>query len=164
MEEEARKQEQVETEEEKPKAQTREEKRLEAARKRRETRIDPGKMTKKMSYPEREGYHRHWINDYKGKVPRALDKGYMFVEKTPGLEPGDPGATSTDTGENRVSLIVGTQDGGAPLVAYLMEIPQEWYDEDMAVMFGQIDEIEKSMMRGEDERGRPGVDGRYIPT
>jgi hypothetical protein len=131
----------------------------------RKKRGGTGKLRRKLSYPEREGYHRHWINDQKRKVQDCLDRGYMFVEKEEGKHPGDPDVTNEmgQSLDSRVSTLVGTKEDGTPLRAFLMEIPQEWYDEDRKEMYEQIDAVEKAIEQGEDQYGRPGKDGRYIP-
>lgn len=100
----------------------------------------------KLAWPPREGYKRRWFNDKPGRVARALEAGYTHVE-----EHGKPVSRVVDPGE---------QGGG--LHAYLMEIPEEWYDEDFAKKQEAIDEIDKAIYRGKfkEEDG----DRRYIPS
>ena len=105
-----------------------------------------GAMTLKLAYPERPGFHRHWFNETVGRIQRAQEAGYEHV-----VAEGKP-----------VQKVVGTAEGGGALNAFLMEIPQEWYDEDMAAQQREIDDKEKAIKRGELE-GQDG-DNRYVPA
>lgn len=105
-----------------------------------------GSMSLKLEYPQREGFHRHWFNDIPGRVSRALEAGYEHVK---GLD-GAP-----------VKRVVGSAEGGGALTAYLMEIPEEWYQQDMAQEQQIIDEKEAAMRRGVAE-GKEG-EGQYVP-
>lgn len=109
-----------------------------------------GSHVQKLAYPKREGYHRHWFNDKPGRIMSALDAGYEHV-----LDPA--------TGQ-KVSRPVGVSDDGSALIAYIMEIPEEWYKEDMAAQQAEIDSREHAMRHGADGEGQPGKDGRYIPS
>lgn len=83
----------------------------------RETRRGFGSQDQKLAYPQRQGYHRHWFNDSPGRVASAKESGYTQVED----EAGKP-----------VVRVVGVTATGAPLSAYLLEIPEEWWQDDMA--------------------------------
>jgi hypothetical protein len=76
-----------------------------------------GSQRRKLEYPERPGYHRHWFNDDPNRVNQARDAGYEHVLN----EKGEP-----------EYYVVGSAKGGGPLRAYLMEIPLLWFNEDMA--------------------------------
>ena len=89
-----------------------------------------GGQTQKLAYPPREGYHRHWFNDTPGRIKQAESGGY-----TPVMEEGKP-----------VQRVVGPSDGG--MVAFLMEIPEEWYKEDIADAQARVDEIDAAIRRG----------------
>lgn len=105
-----------------------------------------GTMEQKLHYPPRENYHRHWFNDVGDRINRALEAGYDHVKDRDG---------------KNVSKIVGSAEGGGPMNGYLMEIPEEWFREDMKAQQDRVDEMEKSIKRGEFE-SKEG-DGRYIP-
>lgn len=77
-----------------------------------------GNQEQRLQYPERAGYHRHWFNDIPGRILRAEEAGYTQVNDA---HTGKP-----------VCTVVGIGRGGDGLTAFLMEIPQAWYDEDMA--------------------------------
>ncbi len=95
-------------------------------------RVPFGSMTQKLAYPARPGYHRHWFNDEPGRVERAVAAGYDHVQ---------------ENGE-KVKKVVGRYDSGVPVLGYLMEIPQEWYDEDMAAEERLVKEKEDTIRRG----------------
>jgi hypothetical protein len=96
---------------------------------RKSTRKPFGSMNLKLAYPDRVGFHRHWFNETPGRIQRAQEAGYEHVTTD-----GKP-----------VSKVVGTAEGGGALTAFLMEIPEEWYTEDMAAQQREIDEKEKSI-------------------
>jgi len=106
-----------------------------------------GALEQKLAYPAREGFHRHWFNDSPGRIVRAQEAGYDHVK-------GDDG--------KNVTRIVGTAEGGGPLSAYLMEIPEEWWQADMAEQQKQVNEKEDTMRRGELEK--QSGDNRYVPA
>ena len=106
-----------------------------------------GTMEQTMAYAKREGFHRHWFNDVRDRISRAQEAGYEHV-------------TGND-GKN-VQMVVGTAEGGGALHAFLMEIPQEWYDEDMRAQQKLVDEREAQIKKGDAER--QAGDGRYVPS
>lgn len=118
----------------------------EIAARQRPARKPFGSLEQKLAYPERQGYHRHWFNDVAGRIDRASEAGYEHVKDKEG---------------KNVSKVVGTAEGGGPLHAFLMEIPEEWYLQDMAEQQQRIDAVEETIKRGEFE-SKEG-DGRYVP-
>jgi hypothetical protein len=54
-----------------------------------------------------------------------------------------------------ISRVVGVTAGGGPLVAYLMEIPQEWWEEDMARQQKLVDEKMADIRRGYVDKRNP---------
>jgi hypothetical protein len=105
-----------------------------------------GSQTQKLAYPPRTGFHRHWFNEEPGRIDAALAAGYTHVEDKEG---------------RKVQRIVGVNTAGGPLNAYLMEIPEEWYQEDMAEQQRLVDEKDAAIREGS-VGGRPGEDGRYV--
>jgi hypothetical protein len=108
-----------------------------------------GSREAKLAYPPRPGYHRRWFNDVPGRIETALEGGWTHVRDKDGKS---------------VVRRVGVAEEGGALNAYLLEIRQEWYDEDMAAQQAEVDKIEGAMRRGEDSKGAPGFDGRYLPS
>ena len=83
----------------------------------RETRRGFGSQDQKLAYPQRQGYHRHWFNDTPGRISRALESGWTHVKN--------------EINGNNEREVVGVAQIGGALHAYLMEIPEEWYQDDM---------------------------------
>lgn len=109
-----------------------------------------GAHVQKLSYPPREGFHRHWFNDTPGRIQRAQEAGYTHVQSTDG---------------KNVSRVVGVAEvGGGGLTAFLMEIPLEFYNEDQALKNAKRDEIDQQLKRGRIGDVAPGKDGAYLPT
>lgn len=121
-----------------------------AGRQRGVSRRPFGLREQKLAYPDREGYHRHWFNDEPGRIARAGDAGYSQVLD----ESGKP-----------VSMTVGVARGGGAQVAYLMEIPAEWYREDMAAQESGHRELMAQIREGRVPGGPTGADrqAQYVP-
>ena len=113
----------------------------------REKRRPFGSQTQKLAYEPRVGYHRHWFNDNPGRIEQALEAGYTHVE---------------DKESKKVARVVGVNPAGGPLHGFLMEIPQEWYEEDMAQQAAVNAEREAAIRTGS-IAGQPGKDGVYVP-
>jgi hypothetical protein len=99
------------------------------------------------------GKHLHWINDSAGRIFEAEQGGYEFVT------PQEIGSSDRET---QVRKLVGRNEDGSPLYAYLMKIDQEWYEEDQQIIQNQLDDIDAAMKQGRFEE-KPG-DRRYVPT
>jgi hypothetical protein len=106
----------------------------------RENRKPFGSTDQKLAFPPRNGYHRHWFNDEPGRIYSAEQAGYDHVK---GID-GKP-----------VSRIVGTRQGGGAILAFLMEIPEEWYQEDMKRLQDEVDRKEAGIRRGNVEKADP---------
>lgn len=113
----------------------------------KETRRPFGSTMQKLFYPPREQYHRHWFNDVAGRIDTATAAGYTHVQDKEG---------------KKVQRVVGVGPSGGPQTAYLMEIPEEWYKEDMKLQQVAIDEMDSAIKRGA-VSATPG-DNRYIPS
>jgi hypothetical protein len=97
-------------------------------------------------------YHYHWINDVGGRLSEAQNGDYEFVSsKELGL--GDR--------ESKIKVLVGTNEDGSPMYAYLMRINKEWYDEDQQELQKLNDRIDEQIRKGKLNE-TPG-DNRYIP-
>jgi hypothetical protein len=124
----------------------------------RESRKPFGSLLQKLAYPARHGYHRHWFNDDPGRIRDAGEAGYTHVKDEDG---------------KIVVRTVGVAKEGGALKGYLMEIPQEWYDEDMAHAQDKAMDVDRAIQRGEvksnsplgakdQEKFYPGAQGRKI--
>lgn len=100
-----------------------------------------------LAWPDRPGYRRYWFNDTPGRIARARKAGYSHV-----IDPdtGEPASLVTDRTDMRGRR------------SYLMEIPVQWYYEDMT---RQADALEKRLNDIRHGRAGPGAsDNRYIPS
>lgn len=134
----------------------------------RKTRVPPGIPAKNLEYSSRPGYARRVVCDRHGRLERFVRGGWSFVEKD-NLEEQNPGLLKAGTregGDSRVSQVVGTHKDNSPMIGYLMEIPEELYDEDQAVKMEQVDALESGLKTGKSADGGegPGRDGRYVPS
>jgi hypothetical protein len=117
----------------------------------RGTRRPFGSMMQKLAYPKRPGYHRHWFNDNSGRIEYATDEaGYTHVK--------DP-----KTGKN-VSRVVGTREGGNPITAFLLEIPDEWFNDDMLRYEQENAARDDAMRRGQVTTKEPEDQAKFYPS
>lgn len=107
----------------------------------RATRKPFGGFEQRLSFPKRPGYHSHWFNDEPGRLERAGLAGYEHRK---------------DAAGRTVSTVVGISRGGGALTAYLMDIPIEWYAEDMAAQEAHVLETKRQIQTGQFEM--PGRD------
>lgn len=98
-----------------------------------------GTLQQKLAYPERPGYHRHWFNDVPGRISQALEAGYEHVKDSEGKP---------------VTRVVGVAEQGGPLNAFIMEIPEEWYQEDM-IAHEKVDAERLEAVRNPTVQGTP---------
>lgn len=106
-----------------------------------------GGSNQRLAYPARPGYRRYWFNDVPGRLRQAKEAGYDHVADP---ETGGP-----------VAIVVGRQQGGQELKSYLLEIPEEWYFEDMGA---QQELLERHLSEIRTGRSGPGADeNRYVP-
>jgi hypothetical protein len=114
----------------------------------RENRKPFGSQTQKLAYKKREGYHHHWFNDVPGRIAAAKEAGYTHV--------------IDETTQKPIQMVVGTTQQGGPLTGFLMEIPEEWFQEDMQKQQDAVDEKEETIRRGQVEATDPrDRDGRF---
>lgn len=108
------------------------------------------------------GFHLHWLNDYAGRIQQAQQGGYEFVtaEEIGGMVNSNVTDRNNDLGE-KVRMLVGHNDQGGPLYAYLMKIPEEFWLEDQAAIQARNDLVDAAIRSGK----APGVntEGQYIP-
>ena len=105
-----------------------------------------GALEQELAYAPRPGYRRYWFNDKPGRIRRALRAGYAHV-----IDP--------DTGDS-VSRITDRVDGRGQS-SYLMEIPIQWYQQDMAKQAAVLEQRLHDIRIGKQEAEH--AEGRYIP-
>lgn len=76
-----------------------------------------GAMTQKLALANRHGYHRHWFNDVAGRIDEAQRSGWSHVT--------DPKTHSP------MKRTVGSGRDGQALIAYAMELPEVFWQEEM---------------------------------
>lgn len=132
----------------------------------RKDRVPLGILRTKLRADQRDGYNRRWVNDKPGRLDDAVNAGYGFVaDPEDELRVGDGGDVAQIAGVGTViSRVVGTHEDGRPMRAYLMEIEKDLYDGDQEEKGRLLDEKEDSIRRGQDDKGRPGREGRYVPA
>jgi len=135
--------------------------------KRRE-RVPLGVPRRKLAWKDQdEDYVYRVIHNRPNKpnrVNEALKAGYEFVKDDRHLGDEDVSNEMGASIDSRVTAIVGTGEKGEAMTGYLMRIKREWYEEDQAKKQEIVNKREEAILTGIDEKGRPGADGRYIPT
>jgi hypothetical protein len=123
----------------------------EARAKRKERNSITGTRTKLSLTGEEPGFHYAWINE--DNVGSATDAGFEFV--THAIKVGNKHIDVSTMQGGKISRNVGQM-----VVAYLMRIPQEWYDEDMAEE--QRLKVDASEERIKDELNSNGLNGTLV--
>jgi hypothetical protein len=126
------------------------------ARSRRE-RVPLGRPRLKLDYEARPGYVRRVMNDADGRLEAAQAAGYSFVKDAKTVD----GADDSDMG-SMVRKSVGTSANGQPLYGYLMEIKQEWSDQDQAEKLKKVNDVENQIRQGEVPNQQE-ADSMYVP-
>lgn len=113
----------------------------------------------KLSVPAIPGWHLHWFVGEPGRIQRALQGGYKFVDESDigalgsrilGSSPLETGNTDMGT---RVSQVAGDDIGkdGQPVRLYLMKIEEEEWLKDQAALTApgsRIDNVRNSLLSG----------------
>lgn len=104
------------------------------------------KMKVERSIP---GYHMHWLNDYAGRIQQAVQGGYEFVtaDEVGSMVNSNITDRNNDLGE-KVRMLVGHNEEGGPLYAYLMKIPDEFWREDQQKIQDRNDQIDTAIRKG----------------
>ena len=116
--------------------------------------------TKLQVEDEIKGYFLRWFNDTDGRCERALEGGYVYVEKSevPRLGQGQLHQENTDL-NSRVSKVVSRGD---PVIrAYLMKIKNSYHKQDQVAKEAINQEVDKAL-----RDGTPGgnvVENQYVP-
>lgn len=108
------------------------------------------------------GFHLHIFNDDGARIEEAISVGWEFVT------PDEVGKTTphvvsrnTDLGD-KVRFLVGKQEGGGPLYAYLMKIKEEWWQEDQGLIQARNDLIDEAIRTGKDPKDGKMPEGFYV--
>jgi hypothetical protein len=104
-----------------------------------------------LTAPHRPGFVRRFVNDTPGNIKRRLDQGYEIVQDD--VQIGDTGSL-TDKGMGSVPQKV--VDKTTAMKAVLMEIPEDWYNEDQAEKAKVLKEREDQIKRQPQQEGQYG--------
>jgi hypothetical protein len=127
----------------------------------------------RLEVPERPGWHRRWFRGNPGRLARAQQAGYRFVDEKDcdvnnhDLAGDSTAAGSTDLG-SRVSVISGESgQGGQPTRMYLMECPMELYEHGRSILEQRNDQVAAALRGGTVGAGSQGesqkdVQNRYV--
>ena len=117
-----------------------------AARATAPQRVPFGAMTLTLHVEARPGFFQHWFNDVPGRIERAKLAGYT---------------NRADPEGRPICRTVGKDEAAKPITAYLMEIPREWYDQDIGLQQSELEERLADIRHG---RSGPGGNDptRYV--
>lgn len=101
-----------------------------------------------------DGFEGRWVNDRGRRIPDFIAAGWDFIDaKSGGV--AESGADKESLACMRVDKI----GNGEPLLAYLMVIEKELYDEDQRAKARAIDETVDGLRRGTGEALGGRIDG-----
>lgn len=114
-----------------------------------------GVATAKLALPVRPGYHRHWFNDVAGRIDEATASGWAHVKDQKTNLP--------------MKRTVGSGRDGGALIAYAMELPEVFWQEEMdarnKLAMAKLDSIKKNPFASKPGQAQPSDKGKfYDPT
>lgn len=116
--------------------------------------VPMGSKSTRLSVPNKPGWHRHWFRTEPGRIERAMQAGYKFVDPAEiSMIPQQLGGApeqggSTDMG-SRVSVAAGGYgDNGQALRLYLMECPMRLYERAKAMLQQDTDATVNALAAG----------------
>lgn len=117
----------------------------------------------RLEVPEKDGWHRHWFRGSAGRIKRAMQAGYQFVDPEDvdvnnfDIAGDSEESGSTDLG-SRVSVISGDDIGesGQAGRLYLMECPMELFEHAQSILQQRVDETAEALRGGLIGQGKEG--------
>ena len=111
-------------------------------------------------FGDKPGFIRRWFNDDKGgsNVGAALQSGWRFAERKDVQLNAAVTPRNADLG-SRVQQVVGTNENGTPLFAYLMEIPEWLFNKHQEARIAYHNSLRAQIKAG--TIGMKTGDGRY---
>lgn len=127
--------------------------RAEGKQRQKPERFNFGTAQQKMQGYELPGYHLHWVNDKPGRVDEAQLDGYEFVLRDE-VHVKQGFITGNAALGDRIARTVGLQDTGTePMLAYLMKIPLDWYEEKQGQQQQVNDRVDSAILDGNNQNG-----------
>jgi hypothetical protein len=111
-------------------------------------RVPLGQHVAKLSYPPRPGYVRRWVSDSPGRIAQAFDGGWSHVNDPQTKKP--------------VKRVVDESLGQGGRLGFIMEIPEELYEEDQKAKSDSLDVIDNQIYYG--KLNEETNDKRYNPA
>jgi len=112
----------------------------------RRARVPMNAMQQKLQVRnKRSGYVQRWFNDDHGRIAQAKAAGYEFVEDE---SVKAERAGSNNESDDRICFPAGTRRDGTPMNTFLMEIPEEFYNEDQLAKQHSIDQVDEAIKGG----------------
>lgn len=93
----------------------------------------------------RPGFHRRYVNDYAGRIDMFLKAGYTFVKNEGNEGTGQVQDPSVLDSSCIRKVVNKTLQEGMGRLAYLMEIPLEWWEEDQQLKDNKVSELENEI-------------------
>lgn len=91
-----------------------------------------------------EGKVARWVNDVGDRCIKFRQGGWEFVTDK-GLTVGEKTVESASATGSVISRLVGTKQNNEPLIAYLMVIDKDWYNEDQLRKQEDVDLAEEAI-------------------
>lgn len=114
----------------------------------RTKRVPVGKANRLVA-ATREGFKRRWVSAVEDRIDVFLAAGYNFVHNTGSEDKSVSRTQDASSMDSRVSKQV-----GSGTLAYLMEIPLEYYIADQLEKQKEVDEIDQAIKgQGKDRLG-----------
>jgi hypothetical protein len=100
-----------------------------------------------------------WVNDKPGRLNQALEGGYQMVRNPIDETAGERTLVTESIGDS-LTAVVGSDEAGRAITAYLMVIDKDLYEEDQAFKQLEVDALDEAITEGRVEPG----EGQYIPS
>jgi hypothetical protein len=126
----------------------------------RELKRAPLGMVSKLDFPQRPGFRRHFFIEEPGNIQQAIEQGWQPVYESD-IYGGADGRSGEPT---RMGALVRVKMSDLKM-GLLMEIPQEWLDEEFRREQEALDRSELALYRNSIEAlNQGGMGGGYAPS
>lgn len=128
----------------------------------------------RLEVPEKLGWHRHWFRGTPGRLARAIQAGYRYVDAEDcDINNFDLAGDSTEGGSTdlgtRVSVVSGegSDERGQATRMYLMECPDAIWQHAQKILGAEVDAVAEALRGGKIGAGKNGetqydVSKRYL--